>query len=175
MTIVLAAAVFCVSIVVVGSLMMRSKRGSFRSGVLRFIGGPFPLSIALHVFLLLFLIITMHESRARDLTILSLEPGGGGGGGDEMRDLDIDTEPMPDSGMPTVSEPVAVDAGTITTSANDYVRSISGIGIGGRRGGGLGDSYGHGLGNGFGGYLGDLRRRASTWSSSSMAPDRWRS
>ena len=56
---------------------------------LRFVSGPFPLSISLHAVLLLFLIVTIHESRHRDLIVVNLEAGGGGGDGEEMRDLDM--------------------------------------------------------------------------------------
>jgi hypothetical protein len=126
---------------------------------LRFIRGPFPLSIALHALLLVFLIITMHESRARDLTLLTLEAGGGGGGGDEMRDLDLDIQPMPEIERASFPQPVSSDASAIATSADNYVRSISGVGIGTVRGGGIGTGYGPGIGTGIGGYLADLRRK----------------
>jgi hypothetical protein len=92
MTILVAGAVICVSTISIAYLIGRARRAedsprrdSVVRNALRFSGGPFPLSIALHAFLLLFLIITMHESRARDLTILTFEAGGGGGGADEMR------------------------------------------------------------------------------------------
>jgi len=159
MTIVLASAAICVSIILLGYLMRRARRDSVVRKALRFIGGPFPLSIALHAFLLLFLIITMHESRARDLTLLTLEAGGGGGGGDEMRDLDLDTQPMPEIERTAFPQPVSSDTSALTTSADDYVRSVSGLGIGTTRGGGLGNKYGAGIGNGFPDYLGDLRRK----------------
>src|SRR5260370_36774779 len=51
---------------------------------LRLFVGPFPLSVAIHVFILLFLIITVHEQRGRELIMVNLEAGGGGGGGSEM-------------------------------------------------------------------------------------------
>ncbi|MFZ0247891.1 hypothetical protein, partial [Candidatus Binatus sp.] len=59
--------------------------------------GPFPLSVALHVLALLFLIITVHEQRGRELIMVNLEAGGGGGGGNEMQDLDMPEVPMPDT------------------------------------------------------------------------------
>src|SRR5208282_1108668 len=46
---------------------------------IRFMLGPFPLSVALHVILLLVLIITVHEQRGRELIMVNLEAGGGGG------------------------------------------------------------------------------------------------
>jgi len=60
---------------------------------LRLIAGPFPLSVLLHVGLLLFLIITVHEQRGRELIMVNLEAGGGGGGGSEMNDLDMARSP----------------------------------------------------------------------------------
>jgi hypothetical protein len=87
--------VICVSTIMFACLVARTRRGKDAPGrdgilrkALRFIGGPFPLSVALHAFLLLFLVITMRESRARDLTITTLEAGSGGGGGDELRYLE---------------------------------------------------------------------------------------
>jgi hypothetical protein len=41
----------------------------------RFAGGPFSISIAIHLAILLALIIAVHESPARELLILKLEPG----------------------------------------------------------------------------------------------------
>jgi len=54
---------------------------------LRFLVGPFPLSVALHVLLLLILIATIKVQSARDLLMVSLQQVGGGGGAkhDEMR------------------------------------------------------------------------------------------
>jgi hypothetical protein len=63
----------------------------------RFMLGPFPLSVTLHVIGLLFLIITVHEQRGRELIMVNLEAGGGGGGGSEMQDLDMPEVPMPDT------------------------------------------------------------------------------
>ena len=62
----------------------REEAGGFWPSVrsaIRFAIGPFPLSVALHVVLLLFLIITVHEQRGRELIMVNLEAGGGGGGG----------------------------------------------------------------------------------------------
>ena len=41
----------------------------------RFAGGPFSISIAIHLAILLTLIVAVHESRARDLLIVTWEPG----------------------------------------------------------------------------------------------------
>ena len=131
---------------------------ALRSAV-RFMLGPFPLSIALHIAALLFLIITVHEQRGRELIMVNLEAGGGGGGGNEMQDLDMPEVPMPDSAPQTAESPTAVDTSQAVGLANDYIRSAGGGGIGIGRGGGLGAGYGRGIGSGFGGFIGELRRK----------------
>jgi von Willebrand factor type A domain len=120
--------------------------------------GPFPLSVLLHVLALLFLIITVHEQRGRELIMVNLEAGGGGGGGSEMQDLDMPEVPMPDTPQ-QMEAPTAVDTSQAVGLANDYVRAAGGGGIGIGRGGGMGSGYGHGVGSGFGGFIGELRRK----------------
>jgi hypothetical protein len=120
--------------------------------------GPFPLSVLLHVLALLFLIITVHEQRGRELIMVNLEAGGGGGGGNEMQDLDMPEVPMPESAQ-QMEAPTAVDTSQAVGLANDYVRAAGGGGIGIGRGGGMGSGYGHGVGSGFGGFIGELRRK----------------
>ena len=126
---------------------------------LRLIAGPFPLSVLLHVGLLLFLIITVHEQRGRELNMVNLEAGGGGGGGSEMNDLDMPEVPMPDTAPQQMEQPTAVDTSQAVGLANDYVRAAGGGGIGIGRGGGVGSGYGKGIGSGFGGFIGELRRK----------------
>src|SRR5215469_13232420 len=126
---------------------------------LRLMIGPFPLSDALHVLALLFLIITVHEQRGRELIMVNLEAGGGGGGGSEMQDLDMPEVPMPDTAPQQMDSPQAVDTSQAVGLANDYVRAAGGGGIGIGRGGGMGSGYGHGIGSGFGGFIGELRRK----------------
>jgi len=126
---------------------------------LRLMIGPFPLSVALHVLALLFLIITVHEQRGRELIMVNLEAGGGGGGGSEMQDLDMPEVPMPDTAPAQMDSPTAVDTSQAVGLANDYVRAAGGGGIGIGRGGGMGSGYGHGIGSGFGGFIGELRRK----------------
>ncbi|MBV8135657.1 MAG: hypothetical protein JO121_08470, partial [Deltaproteobacteria bacterium] len=96
----------------------------------RFMLGPFPLSVALHVLALLFLIITVHEQRGRELIMVNLEAGGGGGGGSEMQDLDMPEVPMPDTAPQQMDSPQAVDTSQAVGLANDYVRAAGGGGIG---------------------------------------------
>src|SRR5208282_4740017 len=126
---------------------------------LRLMIGPFPLSVALHVLGLLFLIITVHEQRGRELIMVNLEAGGGGGGGSEMNDLDMPEVPMPDTAPQQMEQPAAVDTSQAVGLANDYVRAAGGGGIGIGRGGGVGSGYGKGIGSGFGGFIGELRRK----------------
>ncbi|MBV8138437.1 MAG: hypothetical protein JO121_22835, partial [Deltaproteobacteria bacterium] len=97
---------------------------------LRLMIGPFPLSVALHVLALLFLIITVHEQRGRELIMVNLEAGGGGGGGNEMQDLDMPEVPMPDTAPQQMDSPQAVDTSQAVGLANDYVRAAGGGGIG---------------------------------------------
>jgi von Willebrand factor type A domain len=158
------AAVAIVASIVVGALAIRHwwMNAEPAHGLLRrmigFAGGPFPLSVALHVAVLLFLIITVHESRGRELLLVNLEAGGGGGGGNELADLDLPELPMPD--MPQrMDQPQAVDTTQSVALASDYVRAAGGGGIGIGRGGGMGTGYGRGLGPGFGGFIADLRRK----------------
>jgi hypothetical protein len=131
---------------------------TIRSAI-RFSIGPFPLSVALHLVVLLFLIITVHEQRGRELIMVNLEAGGGGGGGNEMQDLDMPEVPMPDTAPQQMEAPTAVDTSQAVGLANDYVRAAGGGGIGIGRGGGMGSGYGHGVGSGFGGFIGELRRK----------------
>ncbi|MHB8384694.1 MAG: hypothetical protein ACYDC3_20440, partial [Candidatus Binataceae bacterium] len=90
---------------------------------LRFMLGPFPLSVAIHLALIMLLIITVHEQRGRELIIVNLEAGGGGGGGKEMQDLDMPEVPMPDTAPQQMDTPQAVDTSQAVGMANDYVRA----------------------------------------------------
>src|SRR5260370_27135041 len=71
--------------------------------------GPMPLSIAIHIAVLLFLIITVHDQRGRELIMGNLVAGGGGGGGNEMQDLDMPEVPMPHQAPQQMEAPTAVD------------------------------------------------------------------
>lgn len=153
----------CLSIIVVAIAIRRLRRPEdAAAGVVaravRFVGGPFPLSVAIHVGALLFLIITVHESRGRDLILVNLEAGGDGGGGDEMQKLDMPEVPMPDIAPQQTGLPQTDDTAQAVALATDYVRSAAG-GIGLNRGGeGLGNGHGPGFGGGWGGFIGHLRR-----------------
>ncbi|MGC1676151.1 MAG: vWA domain-containing protein [Candidatus Binataceae bacterium] len=154
----------CLSIIVVAIAIRRLRRREVaKAGVvaraIRFVGGPFPLSVAIHVGALLFLIITVHESRGRDLILVNLEAGGGGGGGDEMQKLDLPEVPMPEVAPQKSELPQTDDTAQAVALATDYVRSEAG-GIGLNRGDeGVGTGHGPGFGPGaWGGFIGNLRR-----------------
>jgi len=67
------------SILIVAFAMSRGRAGaSMRPGLrsaARFVGGPFSISVAIHLAILFTLIIAVHESRARDNLILLMTPG----------------------------------------------------------------------------------------------------
>ena len=115
---------------------------------LRFLVGPFPLSVALHVLLLLILIATINVQNARELLMVSLQQVGGGGGSkhDELRDVDMPDLTMPETMPQMVVPKVAVVSHTSAPPvARTYVRDVSAGGIG--TGGGNGMGSGSGTGN----------------------------
>jgi hypothetical protein len=126
-------------------------------GALKFLSGPFPLSVAMHVTILLMLIISVHESRGRELLMVKVLEAGGGGGS-EMQDLGLPDVPMPDiAPSESFDHPTAVDTSSVLSATADFVRGGS-IGIGGT-GRGMGNGHGPGMGSGWGGFIGDLRRK----------------
>lgn len=156
---VLVAALTFVSIII---LAIALRRGVIRDGAqlvlvwraFHFAGGPFPLSIAIHLAVLLFLIVTVHETRGRNLIMVNLEAGGGGGS--QLESLDVPDVPLPDVApqfdAPTANSP---DQQTLR-SLEGFVRSPDGIGIG--RGFGIGSGQGPGIGSsGFPGFIANLR------------------
>ena len=161
-TYILIAVALTISVTVVAIALRRGRgRAQHEAGPIRralyFIGGPFPLSIALHVAGLLFLIVSVHETRGRDLIMVNMEAGGGGGSGSEMDNLDVPAT------MPEVApqfESAAADSPDlkgVTELSASYARSENGIGTG--RGPGIGPGTGPGIGRGFGGFIGKLRRQ----------------
>jgi hypothetical protein len=127
--------------------------------VLRFISGPLPLSIALHVAVLLAILWSVHFEQGRNLITVNFQTGGGGGT-QELKQLDIPEMPMPEMAVPIpIERPIVAQHSTEAISeATHYVRSIASGGIGIGRGGGIGSGYGRGIGAGFGGFIGALRR-----------------
>jgi hypothetical protein len=127
---------------------------------LRFLIGPFPLSVALHVLLLLILIATIKVQNVRNLLMVTLQAGGGGGAKhDEMRDVDMPDLTMPDT-MPRMVVPKVAEVSHTTVQAtHQYVRDVAAGGIGIGTGNGIGAGAGPGIGTGFGGFIGELRRK----------------
>jgi hypothetical protein len=126
---------------------------------LRFLLGPFPLSIGLHVVVLLFLLFAVHMETGQNFIPISLQAGGGGGQTKPGEDTNLPEMQMPEMQALPMERPRQFDvyAREAVTTANNYVRSTnSGIGIG--RGGGMGSGYGQGIGQGFGGFISGLRR-----------------
>ena len=138
------------------------EKPGFRHGLrqaLRFMLGPFPLSIGLHVVVLLFLLFAVHMETGQNFIAISLQAGGGGGQTKPGEDTNLPETQMPELQALPIERPRQLDtyAREAVTTANNYVRSTnSGIGIG--RGGGMGSGYGQGIGNGFGGFISGLRR-----------------
>ena len=174
-TISIAVLAFAIS-----RVMIRRRRGATPPGIyedearideeghsirdaLRFLVGPFPLSVALHVLLLLILIATIKVQNAHDLLMVTLQQVGGGGGSkhDEMRDVDMPELTMPDT-MPQMvvpKVPAEVSHTAVQQPIHTYVRDVSAGGIGTGAGNGLGSGSGPGIGTGFGGFIGELRRK----------------
>ena len=133
-----------------------------------FLAGPFPISIAIHLAVLLFLIHEVRQVVAPKYINIHLESGGGGTDGPSP---DVKLPPMqdiatPDTALTGLTFPVpklATQQTNTTTYTNEYVRAVNrgqyGTGFGGGFGGGLGSGYGRGIGTGFGGFIGELRKK----------------
>jgi Mg-chelatase subunit ChlD len=140
---------------------------TIKSGLV-FLAGPFPISIAIHLAVLFFLIHEVTQVVAPRLIHIRLESGGGGTGG-ASPDVKLPTLPdiaTPNTAITGLSLPVpriATQRTVTTTYTNEYVRAVNrgsyGTGFGGGFGGGFGTGYGHGIGNGFGGFIGELRKK----------------
>lgn len=126
---------------------------------LHFMAGPLPLSVSLHVVILLALLWGVHLEAGRNLIQVDLRAGGGGST-DEVKQLDMPEMPVPETVAPLpIERPVVVPQSSQTISvASHYVRTVAGGGIGIGRGGGIGSGYGNGIGAGFGGFIGGLRK-----------------
>jgi hypothetical protein len=127
--------------------------------VFRFIEGPFEISIALHVAIILALLWGVHFQAGQNLIRVNLQ-GGGGGGSQELKQLDLPEMAMPEMHAPLpIERPVVASQSSATIAmAAHYVRSVAGSGIGAGRGGGIGSGYGRGVGAGFGGFIAGLRK-----------------
>jgi hypothetical protein len=138
--------------------LMGGRRPSIWN-VFRFIEGPFEISIALHVAIILALLWGVHLQAGRNLIRVNLQ-GGGGGGSQELKQLDLPEMAMPEMRAPLpIERPVVASQSSETIAmATHYVRSVVGSGIGAGRGGGIGSGYGRGVGAGFGGFIAGLRK-----------------
>jgi hypothetical protein len=139
------------------SEMLEQRRSIWDA--IRFMAGPLPLSIALHIAVLLAILWGVHIQQGRDLITVNFQAGGGGGS-QELKQLDLPEMQMPEMSAPMpIERPIiAQHSNAAISEATHYVRSVAGGGIGIGRGGGLGSGYGRGLGAGFGGFIGGLRR-----------------
>jgi von Willebrand factor type A domain len=128
--------------------------------VLRFLSGPLPLSIGLHIGILLAILWGVHFEQGRNLITVNFQSSGGGGGTQQVKQLNVPEMPMPEMAMPMpIERPIVAQHSTqAIAEATHYVRSVAGGGIGIGRGGGIGSGYGRGIGAGFGGFIGGLRR-----------------
>lgn len=136
-----------------------SARGRSLWDRLYFMAGPLPLSVSLHVMILLALLWGVHLEAGRNLIQVDLRSGGGSST-DEVKQLDMPEMPVPDAVAPLpIERPVlAPQSSQAISLASHYVRTVAGGGIGIGRGGGIGSGYGNGIGAGFGGFIGALRK-----------------
>jgi len=137
------------------------ERRSWRD-VLRFMAGPLPISITIHVLVILFLLWGVHVVAGPSFIPIRFQSGGGGNGsrkGNELKALNLPEMPMPEMAAPVpITRPVvAVHGSEAVASASHYMREVGGMGFGGGRGGGIGTGYGAGAGLGFGGFISGLR------------------
>jgi von Willebrand factor type A domain len=128
--------------------------------VLRFFSGPLPLSIGLHIAVLLAILWSVHFEQGRNLITVNFQSSGGGGGTQEIKKLDLPEMPMPEMALPMpIERPiVAQHSSQVISEATHYMRAVAGGGIGIGRGGGIGSGYGRGIDAGFGGFIAGLRR-----------------
>jgi len=93
----------------------------------RFAGGPFSISIAIHLAILLALILAVHESRAREFLILKMEPGSIR----EAERFDFPDEPLPEFNTNQKDEmPPVVDVNKVLgANSSDIAATPSDTGI----------------------------------------------
>jgi von Willebrand factor type A domain len=126
------------------------------------IAGPIPISILIHLGLLLFILTASQPRLARELINVELEAGGDAADkSDQSPELALPEVQVPEDPMPHIDPPPVVDTATTSSIASEYARTETLGGLGSIGGGGLGTrdtNYGRAIGSGFGGYIGELRR-----------------
>src|SRR5208337_1659844 len=126
------------------------------------IAGPIPISILIHLGLLLFIVAASRPRLVRELINVELEAGGDAGNkNDRSPELALPEVQLPEGPMPHLDPPPVVDTATNGNIATEYARTETLGGLGTIGAGGLGTrdtNYGRAIGSGFGGYIGELRR-----------------
>jgi von Willebrand factor type A domain len=164
-TSILIFALIALSSILILAFAIRRSAASIRPqlrSAARFVGGPFSISIAIHLAFIFTLIIYVHESRARDLLIVTMQPGT-----DRAID-DADQLAMPDDIVTpdfnthsTDDSPQAIDvnkvmrnsseiAGTPAETGMDLGRHLGAFNLHPGPGGGIGT---------FPGFVLELRRK----------------
>src|SRR4029077_948787 len=150
--------IMIVAFVMRGSRATASIRPQLRSAA-RFVGGPFSISIAIHIAILFALIIAVHESRARELLIITMSPGTDHAieGPEELvfpePTFDFSTHSREDSAQAVDVEKVMRDSsisGTASKTGLDIGRTLGAFNIH--------PGYGDG-GASFPGFVDELRRK----------------
>ncbi len=141
---------------------MRRTRWQKIKNSLFLIVGPIPLSILIHLGLLLLILTASQPRLLRELINVELEVGGGEGDTNEQSpEISLPEVQLPESPMPHLEAPPVVDTATTGNIASEYARTETLGGLGTMGGGGLStrdSNYGRAIGSGFGGYIGELRR-----------------
>ena len=131
--------------------------------VARLAGGPFSISIAIHLAVILALIFAVHESRARDMLMIQMvEPGSAN---DEAARFEVPEVPIPDfNTRSSDDEPQPVDVNKVLrANSNEIAATTSDTVMNLNRHVGnymnLRPGPGGDGGGTFPGYIGDLRRK----------------
>ncbi len=170
MTSILVFALFVFGSILIVALALSRSRGlrvapsmrpQLRSAA-RFIGGPFSISIAIHLAILLTLIIAVHESRARDLLIVTMTPGTDRAI-EEAEQLVMPDEKIPDFSTHSADDsPRAIDVDKVLRNSSTIAGTPSDTGMDlGRRLGEFNLRPGNGGGGDatFAGFVTGLRRK----------------
>jgi len=128
----------------------------------RFAGGPFSISIAIHLAIILALVVAVHESRARDQIIITMDAGAIHPL-DEADRFEIPDEAIPDFNTPSPDDsPPVVDVNKVIGESKKIsgTQSETGLDVGRPIGGPLNLRPGNGDGgSSFPDFIYDLRRK----------------